>query len=175
MEYSIQELIRETKNAINTRLDMLESLISTKKVCTIDINGESLNESLYERISILETIVKDLQKEDIPEVVIIEKDTHEDEPIIERSQEIQEVQNVQVDEAQEDAAQEADDEGDEAEEGEGEGEGEGEAIALTEFTYKGMTLYHDEEYKVYQMGEDGELSDPIGIWDESKNRIKKLS
>lgn len=173
MEYSIQELIRETKNAINTRLDMLESLISTKKVCTIDINGESLNESLYERISILETIVKDLQKEDIPEVVIIEKDTHEDEPIIERSQEVQKIENVQdtEDEAQEDAAQEADDEGDEAEEG----EGEGEAIALTEFTYKGMTLYHDEEYKVYQMGEDGELSDPIGIWDESKNRIKKLS
>ena len=171
MEYSIQELIRETKNAINTRLDMLESLISTKKVCTIDINGESLNESLYERISILETIVKDLQKEDIPEVVIIEKHTHEDEPIIERSKEVLKIENVQVDEG------DADDEGEgEGEEGEGEeGEGEGEAIALTEFTYKGMTLYHDEENKVYQMGEDGELSDPIGIWDETKNRIKKLS
>ena len=73
MEYSFQEIIRETKNAINSRLDMLESLISTKKICTVNINTESLNE----RMSYLENMIRDLQKEDIPEVVIIEKDSRD--------------------------------------------------------------------------------------------------
>ena len=51
---------------------------------------------------------------------------------------------------------------------------EEEGIELEEFDYKGMTLYRDTENKVYRMDEDGALSDPLGLWDEAKQRIKKL-
>jgi hypothetical protein len=39
-----------------------------------------------------------------------------------------------------------------------------------------MTLYRDTENRVYRMDEDGALSDPLGLWDESgpKPRIKKI-
>jgi hypothetical protein len=53
-------------------------------------------------------------------------------------------------------------------------EEEGGGVELEEFEYKGMTLYRDGENKVYRMDEDGSLSDPLGIWDEAKQRIKKL-
>jgi hypothetical protein len=53
---------------------------------------------------------------------------------------------------------------------------EEEGIELEEFEYKGMTLYRDTENKVYRMDEDGALSEPLGLWDESgpKPRIKKI-
>jgi hypothetical protein len=37
-----------------------------------------------------------------------------------------------------------------------------------------MTLYHDSEMIVYQIDEEGVLSDPIGRYDAEKKKIKKL-
>ena len=184
MECSFQEIIRETKNAVNARLDMLEALINTKKIVTVDMvsNDSIYQNSLHERISTLENIVQNLKSEQIPEL-IIEKDsrTSFEEPVIKyiQTSNIVNDENTIESEAQQIVSEGEDEEGeceDEGEEGEGEGEdeNEGEGEELTEFTYKGMTLYRDSENKVYQADEDG-VGDPIGIWDEKTNRIKKLS
>ena len=37
MEFSIREYIREIKNSVNVRLDMLESLISSKSTDKVEI------------------------------------------------------------------------------------------------------------------------------------------
>ena len=44
----------------------------------------------------------------------------------------------------------------------------------TSFEYKGMTLYHDTNMIVYQIDEEGALSDPIGKYDVEKQKIRKL-
>ena len=179
MECSFQEIIREAKNAINTRLDMLEALINTKKIVTVDMgtNDSIFQNSLHERISTLENIVNSLKSEQIPEVVIIEKDTRNsfEEPVCEET-----LPNMIESKGESEDEGEGEGEGDEGDE-EGEAEAEAEAededegLQLTEFTYKGMTLYHDADFKVYNLDEDGAVGDPIGIWDEKTNRIKKLS
>ena len=174
MECSFQEIIRETKNAINARLDMLESLINSKKTFTVDIGNESMfHTSLNERMSNLENIVSSLKNFDTqnPELVIIEKESLE--PFEETPVSI--VYNKDYGDADDEAEAEEEPEADEPEaEAEAEEE-EAEGKELTEFTYKGMTLYHDDEYKVYQLGGDGEISDPIGIWDAAKGKIKKIT
>jgi hypothetical protein len=48
------------------------------------------------------------------------------------------------------------------------------SLELEEFEYKGMTLYRDPDNKVYRMDEEGALSDPLGIWDDAKQKIKKI-
>ena len=48
------------------------------------------------------------------------------------------------------------------------------SLELEEFEYKGMTLYRDPNNKVYRMDEEGALSEPLGIWDNGKQRIKKI-
>jgi hypothetical protein len=51
---------------------------------------------------------------------------------------------------------------------------EEEAMELTEFEYKGATYYRDAENQVYQKDDDGDLDDdPIGIWNESKQKVLK--
>ena len=54
-------------------------------------------------------------------------------------------------------------------------EEEEEEEALTEFTYKGKTYYHDSEYKVYVPDEDGGVGDPVGIYDPKLNRIRRIT
>ena len=192
MECSFQEIIRETKNAINARLDMLESLINSKKTFTVDIGNESMfHTSLNERMSNLENIVSSLKNFDTqnPELVIIEKESLE--PFEETPVSI--VYNKDYGDADDEAEAEEEPEAHELEVHEPEAEAhesepepeaepepepeeeEAEGKELTEFTYRGMTLYHDDEYKVYQLGGDGEISDPIGIWDAAKGKIKKIT
>jgi hypothetical protein len=48
------------------------------------------------------------------------------------------------------------------------------SLELEEFEYKGMTLYRDSENLVYRMDEEGALSEPLGIWDDAKQKIKKI-
>ena len=51
---------------------------------------------------------------------------------------------------------------------------EEEAMELTEFEYKGATYYRDAENQVYQKDDDGDLDDdPIGVWNESKQKLLK--
>ena len=212
MEVSISEIIRETRNAVNYRLDMLESII--KNSCkNTSVNDNTSVNNLTERIYNVESTlyrfndllsnvidkIKNMEKnvpshdEIIPEVVI-EENTDKpivinevekppvDNVVLEEKEEIKEEEEVAeeeeeelAEEEEEEVAEEEEEEAEEEEE-EAEEEEEGEQMELEEFEYKGMTLYRDTENKVYQMDEEGSLSDPIGIWDESgpKPRIKKL-
>ena len=215
MEVSMSEIIRETRNAINSRLDMLEVLVSRTSYNTNSNSNahsytdtshdnhrlESLSKRIYdletytERVDNVEstlykfndlisnviqkiqhmekekekekenshiytpTLKSPSQDEDIPEVIIsdTQKSIDEVEVLEETEEEQQEQQEEQEEEQQE------------------EQEEEQQELELEEFEYKNMTLYRDNENKVYQMDEDGALSDPIGKWDTQKNRITKIT
>ena len=74
------------------------------------------------------------------------------------------------------AEQEEEDELAEQEEDELAEEEEEEALELEEFEYKGVTYYKDSENQVYQKDSDGDLDDtPIGIWNETKQKIQKYA
>ncbi len=48
-------------------------------------------------------------------------------------------------------------------------------VELEEFEYKGSTYYRDTENLVYMVDEDGDLvQEPIGVWNEDKQKILKL-
>jgi hypothetical protein len=80
----------------------------------------------------------------------------------------QEDENVEVQVEEEEEEQE------EEEQEEQEEEEEEEAMELTEFEYKGATYYRDAENQVYQKDDDGDLDDdPIGVWNESKQKLLK--
>lgn len=70
-----------------------------------------------------------------------------------------------------------DDNEDNQEDEENEDEDEEGGIELEEFEYKGVTYYKDQDSIVYQNNEEGEpdVENPIGIWDEVKQKIKKYS
>ena len=57
MEFSIREYIREIKNSVNVRLDMLESLISSKSTDKVEI--------LISKIQVLEAKIDELIKSGI--------------------------------------------------------------------------------------------------------------
>jgi hypothetical protein len=45
---------------------------------------------------------------------------------------------------------------------------------LVEFEYKGVTYYRDSENQVYELNNEGELNeDPIGVWNEQKQKVQK--
>lgn len=256
----MSEIIRETRNAINSRLDMLDVLVSrmsysvnsnsnshphtdtshdnhrleslSKRIYNLEAHTErvdNVESTLYKFNDLISNVIQKIQNmekshiyiptlktpsrdEVIPEVIISEtpilseRSQHDEEEeycdncggecdgahgksgdaaiadmksrglelkdgkIVKIQQEEQEV------EAEEEAEEEEEEEVEEEVEEEEEEEEEAQQLELEEFEYKSMTLYRDNENKVYQMDEDGALSDPIGIWDESKNppRIKKI-
>ena len=83
------------------------------------------------------------------------------------------IQTVEEEEVEEEEVEEEEEE-EEVEEEEVEEEEE-EEEALTEFSYKGKTYYHDSEYKVYVPDEDGGVGDPVGIYDPKLNRIRRIT
>jgi hypothetical protein len=59
-----------------------------------------------------------------------------------------------------------------ADEEEADADAEEAEVELEEFEYKGSTYYRDGEGNVYMADEDGELmEEPIGTWNEAKQRI----
>ena len=75
---------------------------------------------------------------------------------------------------EEEPDQELDQEEKEEEEEQEEEEEEEESMELTEFEYKGATYYRDAENQVYQKDDNGDLDDdPIGVWNESKQKVLK--
>ncbi len=92
----------------------------------------------------------------------------DEEPIVEVNEDEEEQGELQEEEG-------GVEEQEEEEEEEEVGEEEEEELALEEFEYKGKTYYKDAENQVYQMDEDGDISDPIGVWNETKNRIIPFS
>lgn len=77
-----------------------------------------------------------------------------DEKVIDEEPPVEVVENVQEEEIVEE----------EEEEEQEEEEAEEEELALEEFEYKGTTYYKDEDNQVYQMDEEGDISEPIGVW-----------
>jgi hypothetical protein len=53
-------------------------------------------------------------------------------------------------------------------------EEEEEGIEVEEWTYKGRKFFKDTENTVYA-NNNGELGDPIGLYDPVKNIVKKLA
>ena len=161
MEVSISQIIRDTKNVINARLDILETIVNLQKTNTFDSNIHIMK-SLNSRILELELQMKELlfknSLEQIPEIII----TKSEELVNNDTSLLTEKGITEVSEVEGEG---------EVEEEEGEGEGEGE---YTPFEYKNMTLYHDKDMIVYQIDEEGNLSDPIGKYDAEKKKIKKL-
>lgn len=213
MEFTYSQLISETRNAINSRLDMLEQMMRNtakpdnkyaapdNKLQEFINNQHNTNELLKSQIQILESEIVQLKnKEVLPTLTINSNDemmeassekaveimrshTHDlvDSVIvkIQKEEEVVEEEQVEEEEAEEEMEEEEAEE-EEAEEEEAEEEDqdqdqeEEQELELEEFEYKGITLYRDSEKQVYRMDEDGALSDPIGIWDEVKQRIKKI-
>jgi DNA polymerase III gamma/tau subunit len=96
----------------------------------------------------------------IHKVVEEEVVEEEEEEVVEEEEEEEEVEEEEVVEEEEEEVVEEEEEEEEA---------------LTEFTYKGKTYYHDADYKVYVPDEDGAVGDPVGIYDPQAKRIRRLT
>ena len=115
--------------------------------------------------TVFETLVKSVRATPalVPEPVPEHVDLH---PLDEK--EYEEKQQVDQEEVEHEVEEEEDGEEEEVE------EEEGEAMELTEFEYKGATYYRDAENQVYQKDDEGDLDDdPIGVWNESKQKVLK--
>jgi hypothetical protein len=226
MEVSVRELIRETKNAVNARFDMLEHVLHISNVSTEPVHDnskvyqllhqqneeiDSIKTMLYRFNDVISNIMRKIEtmenyrvkeltplpsfSEVLPHLVISSKaevtarshsevleeseeqlEEEQQEEDNEQQEEDNEQQEEEDNEQQEEQQEEEDNEQQEEEQHEEEQEEEEEGVELEEFEYKGMTLYRDTENRVYRMDEDGALSDPLGLWDESgpKPRIKKI-
>jgi hypothetical protein len=180
MEFSIREYIREIKNSVNARLDMLESLISSKNTDKVEI--------LNSKIQLLEAKIDELissKKEELPSIIGIPnydlynrdnlknfsvkvENDYCNNVLLSSDEETVDLlnKNIQVEEEDEEEQQE------EEQEDEEQVEEQEEEEALIEFEYKGMVLYRDGENKVYQIDDEGELVDtPIGIWNDVKQKV----
>ena len=184
MEFSIREIIRDTRASINTRLDMLEMLIQNAKPFPqhqsnpVDTsNIEIMLQLLTSKINSIEDKVNNIiysKHEELPSIIVEDsvvdykkEEEKEEEMIKEEEEELKEEVQEEQEEVQEE--QEVVQEEQEVE------EEEQEEQELTEFEYKGMILYRDGENKVYQMDEDGELVDtPIGVWNETKQKVLRI-
>jgi hypothetical protein len=159
MDFSIRDIIRETRASINARLDMLELLIQNgKPQIQIQSNPIDLSRiefmlgSLSSKMEAIENKMNDNKHEELPSIILEETQQ------IQETQETQERKEIIIkeEEKEEEIEQEIEQE-------------------LTEFEYKGMLLYRNGENKVYQMDEDGELVDtPIGIWNEAKQKVQRI-
>ena len=252
MEVSVRELIREAKNAVNARFDMLEQIISLSSspaapaapapaapaaltapalssiIASYNELYEAVNQqddeikTIHKMLHQLTDVVQNIQKkidsmnvsDHMPELQITQGDDNDyceecgrecdgvhgasgekavtdmksrglevkDDKIVKiQEEEVVETVEEDVEEADEDEDEDEDEavediveDVEEEEAVEDDEEEEQEGIELEEFEYKGITLYRDPENKVYRMDEEGALSDPIGVWDEVKQRIKKL-
>jgi len=195
MDFSIRDIIRETRASINARLDMLELLIQNGKPSVssnpVDLSRiEFMITSLSSKINSMENKMNDIinnnKQEELPSIILEEKEDEKDEKevvkeiIIQEKKEEEVVEEVveEVLEEEEEVVEEEEEEVVEEEvieEEEEEVVEEVEQQELTEFEYKGMILYRDGENKVYQMDEEGELVDtPIGVWNEAKQKVLRI-
>lgn len=142
-------------NEFISRIERLERLVASQNV--VQVPGD--NSLLEERVTALEenlaSLFSDVERlKEIPSPILPMR-THTvdmllsgDEKILDEEPIVEVVENVQ----EEDLVEEAEEEEEEAE------------LALEEFEYKGKTYYKDEENQVYEMDEEGDISEPIGVW-----------
>lgn len=141
-------------NEFISRIERLERLVATQNPLQ-NLNDNSL---LEERVTALEenlaSLFSDVERmKESPPSPILPMRTHTvdmllsgDEKIIDEEPVVEVVENVQEEEIVE------------------EEEEEEKELALEEFEYKGKTYYKDEENQVYEMDEEGDISEPIGSW-----------
>ena len=181
MDFSIRDIIRETRASINARLDMLELLIQNGKPSIpkdqsnpVDLSRiELMIGSLYSKMEAIENKLNYNKDEELPSIILEEKEDNVKEILINHDEKEEEKEdNVKENLINHDEKEEEDvikedivhEEEEVVEEQE-----------LTEFEYKGMVLYRDGDNKVYQMDEEGELVDtPIGVWNEAKQKVLRI-
>jgi len=173
MDFSIRDIIRETRASINARLDMLELLIQNGKPSSSPVPSEPVDlsriefmiTSLSSKINSIENKMNDIMNnnnkhEELPSIILEEKEDDVKE-ILEEEEVVEEEEEEVVEEEEEEVIEEEEEVVEEQE--------------LTEFEYKGMVLYRDGDNKVYQMDEEGELVDtPIGVWNEAKQKVLRI-
>lgn len=137
-----------------SRIERLERLVASQN----SLQNPNDNSLLEERVTALEenlsSLFSDVERmKDSAPSPILPMRTHTvdmllsgDEKIIDEEPVIEVVENVQEEEIVE------------------EEEEEEKELALEEFEYKGKTYYKDEENQVYEMDEEGDISEPIGSW-----------
>jgi hypothetical protein len=124
--------------------------------------------------TVFETLVKSVRATPalVPEATPVDPVRVELYPEAEAEAAVEDVEEEDVN--QEEVEQDDEQEAEEEEEEDEQVEEEGEAMELTEFEYKGATYYRDAENQVYQKDADGDLDDdPIGVWNESKQKVLK--
>lgn len=140
-------------NEFISRIERLERLVASQNM--VQVPGD--NSLLEERVTALEenlaSLFSDVERlKEIPSPILPMR-THTvdmllsgDEKVLDEEPIVEVVENVQEEELVE--------EEEEAEE----------ELALEEFEYKGKTYYKDEDNQVYEMDEEGDISEPIGVW-----------
>ena len=149
---------------------------STVPVVHSNLVNRALEEEVEEEVeeeAVEEAVEEEVVEEEVEEAVeeAVEEEAVEEEVVEEAVEEEEVVEEEAVEEEEEEVEEEVveEDEVEEQEEEDG-------TVELTEFSYKGLTLYRDSEDYVYQTDSEGALIDtPIGIWDNEKQRIKKIT
>jgi hypothetical protein len=131
--------------------------------------------SYADRLLLNKKARKALEAEEMGESVekpMLVEETEEVEEEAEEDETMEELVEEEV-EAEAEEQLEAAEEEEEVVEAESEAEEEGEALELEEFEYKGSTYYRDSDNNVYMADEDGDVNveEPIGVWNEAKQRI----
>ena len=140
----LEEYVKKIEQGLNQKV---EAVVDPEDVIdpeTVDIVSES--DDVPDNITDASTEIAEEEKEDVVEEI---------EHIDEGEEDVSEV----VEEAEEEGEEE-------------EGEEEEEGMAVEEFEYKGKSYYRDDDNFVYEMSEEGELSDALGVWNTATEKIR---
>jgi hypothetical protein len=168
---TIGVLLQNLRTTFNERLKIIEDILDSQ---TNDVASESggfaeVIEGLEARIRQLESAAPVNVWASPPiGLEVLSKPEPKSVTLVPTSAPVVTVSKAEEAEAEPEAEAEA-----EAEEEE---EEEEEAVSLTPFSFRGRDFYRDPDNNVYALDADGELmDDPIGTWDEARQRILKLA
>jgi len=169
---TIGVLLQNLRTTFNERLKVIEDILDAQ---TNDVASESggfteVIEGLEARIRQLETAAPVNVWASPPiGLEVLNKAVTAAVPIVNVSKVA-----AQEEEVEEEVEEEEEEEVQEEEEAEPDFE-EPDAVSLTPFTHRGREYYRDPDNTVYTVDADGELmDDPIGTWDEARQKILKL-
>ncbi len=142
----MQEELRNKRKVDDRPVELVQAQLDENKNATIiESNAKvALEKAVRALPSVDETQKEEVVEEEVEEEEVVEEEVVEEE--------------VEEEEGEEEVEEEV----------------EEEEEALTAFEFKGKTYYHDSEYKVYIPDEDGAVSDPVGIYDPTTKRIRRL-
>jgi hypothetical protein len=150
--------------SVNTETVFKELLSAPLDLKTITIAPRMGQDSLM-----YSDITPDLEGDDDADDEGVEEDEAQEEEVAPEEEE-------EVAPEEEEEVAEEEEEQEDAEEEQEDAEEEEEALELEEFEYKGVTYYRDAELQVYQLDTDGDLDEtPIGVWNESKQKVLKYA